>query len=224
MDKQQLQYLHGPRPSCEFVGRKERRRACVRLALGLLQMSGAVFSATLLVQTGITALALIAVATTGALTMVSVLLFGARRSKTSRVTKESNRHFLALAVFGLILAGNSVSCSSKRDLEGDFRQEVAILERKTTPPEAKVLTRSGPVRSDWSVTATWNVETTLSRAEYSKWIASQLEPEFKVVGGNDDTRLALIRHQDADTDLVECRVLPSKDKLLVQIKFSARPD
>lgn len=59
----------------------ERRWAWVRLSLGLAQMFWAVFSVTLLVRTGVTALALTAVALTGVLTTVSVLLFGARRSK-----------------------------------------------------------------------------------------------------------------------------------------------
>jgi hypothetical protein len=57
------------------------RWAVVRLILGFLQMFGAVFSVTVLVRTGVTALALIAVGVTGVLTTVSVLLFGARRSK-----------------------------------------------------------------------------------------------------------------------------------------------
>ncbi len=60
---------------------KKRRWAWVRLALGLLQMAGAASSVTLLVRTGITALALIAVTITGLLTTVSILLFGVRRTK-----------------------------------------------------------------------------------------------------------------------------------------------
>ena len=61
--------------------RNIRQWPVVRLILGFLQMFGAVFSVTLLVRTGVTAIALIAVAVTGVLTTVSVLLFGARRSK-----------------------------------------------------------------------------------------------------------------------------------------------
>ncbi len=69
-------------PSGETTSaRNIRRWAAVRLILGFLQMFGAMFSVTLLVRTGVTALALIAVAVTGVLTTVSILLFGARRSK-----------------------------------------------------------------------------------------------------------------------------------------------
>ena len=81
MDKARPQYLH---ESCrrmpdEVLSRKERRWAWVRLTLGFLQMAGAAFSMTLLVRTG--AFALKAVAITGLLTTVSILLFGAKHSK-----------------------------------------------------------------------------------------------------------------------------------------------
>jgi hypothetical protein len=72
--------LHAP--SSETTSpRNIRRWAVVRLILGLLQMIGAVFSVTLLVRMGVTTPALIAVALTGVLTTVSVLLFGGRHSE-----------------------------------------------------------------------------------------------------------------------------------------------
>ena len=55
--------------------------ASLRLALGFSQMFGAVFSATLLIETGMTPLALLAVTATGVVTIVSILLFGAKHSK-----------------------------------------------------------------------------------------------------------------------------------------------
>lgn len=133
------------------------------------------------------------------------------------------RRSFILATELLLLAAGLFSCSSKRDQNEDFRQEVETLEKKTVPPEAKVLARSGPVRSDWSVTASWEIETTLGRAEYSKWVVSQLQPEFKVVRG-DETQLSLSRHEDNDTHSVECRFSRLNDKLRVRVAFSARPD
>jgi len=123
----------------------------------------------------------------------------------------------------LLLAASVLSCSSKRIPEEDFRQEVETLERKTTPPEAKVLARSGPVRSDWSVTASWEMETTLGRSEYSNWVILQLQPEFKVVRGI-EAQLSLSRREDNDTHSVECKFSPVNDKLHVRVAFSARPD
>lgn len=57
---------------------QERRWAFVRMALGLLQMAGAAFSLTLLFLTGVNTVSLGAVAVTGILTTISILLFGGR--------------------------------------------------------------------------------------------------------------------------------------------------
>lgn len=48
----------------------------LRFLLGMAQMAGAVIAVTLLVEVGVTALSLTAVALTCALTTVSLLLFG----------------------------------------------------------------------------------------------------------------------------------------------------
>jgi len=138
------------------------------------------------------------------------------------VNRHRSRSFI-LATEILLLATGLFSCSSQQNQDEDFRQEVETLERKTTPPEAKVLARSGPVRSDWSVTASWEMETTLGRVEYSKWVVSQLQPEFKVVRG-DEAQLSLSRREDNDTHSVECKFSPVNDKLHVRVAFSARPD
>ena len=63
------------------VTQRERWWAGTRLLLGFAQMFGAVFSVTLLIRSGVTRLALVAVAITGLLTTISMLLFGARHVK-----------------------------------------------------------------------------------------------------------------------------------------------
>ncbi len=98
-----------------------------------------------------------------------------------------------------------------------------MLERKTTPSEADVIAHSGPVRSNWSVTASWEIETKLGKTEYSKWVISQLQPEFKVARA-DETRLTLSKHEDNDIHAVECQFTPMKEKLHVHVAFSAHPD
>lgn len=68
-----------------IVDRKQRLLAYVRLALGLLQMFGAVFAATLLIQIGLTALVLATVIVTGMLTLASLLFFKGSRSSRARL-------------------------------------------------------------------------------------------------------------------------------------------
>ena len=81
---------HSLHAACDRIpvalpSRSERRWSQVRLSLGLAQMFGAVFSATLLIYTGVSVLALASVIVTVVFTTISILLFGARRSKGRRV-------------------------------------------------------------------------------------------------------------------------------------------
>jgi hypothetical protein len=128
-------------------------------------------------------------------------------------------HAFALALLMVLFA---FSCGPK-DINEEVRQEVETLEKKTSPPDATILTRSGPVRGNSVVTAFWDFETTSSNTEYSKWVISQLEPEFKVIK-QDDSQLILSRHEGNDTHSVECQFVPAKQKLRVHVEFSSRPD
>lgn len=69
-----------------------RQWQAVRLILGFLQMGGAVFSATLIVLTGINRLSLASVVSTCVLTSVSVVLFGTRKSHNTRVDESQLVH------------------------------------------------------------------------------------------------------------------------------------
>jgi hypothetical protein len=60
------------------------------------------------------------------------------------------------------------------------------------------------------VTPSWEIQTTLGKAEYSKWVLSQLQPEFKVVRA-DEPQLTLSKDEDNDTHVVECQFTPTKE-------------
>ena len=132
----------------------------------------------------------------------------------------SRLRLLALTLFAVLVAS---SCGPKRSTDEELQHEIAMLESKTIPSDAKVVARSAPVQSDWSVTASWDFETNSGTPEYSKWVISQLVPEYKVVE-NDVTRLTLSKVQDGDTHSVDCRFDSANNKLHVHVVFSARPD
>jgi len=67
---------------------RERRWAIARLVLGFLQIMGAGLSLGLLVELGVSRLSLIAVAITGLLTTLSVLLFGGRKHRPAENQQE----------------------------------------------------------------------------------------------------------------------------------------
>jgi hypothetical protein len=138
------------------------------------------------------------------------------------VSRHHHRSFI-LATELLLLAAGLFSCSSPRDHSDDVRREVEAIERKIVPLDAQVLARTEPVQTNWSVTASWDIETTMGRVEYSKWVTSQFLPEFKVVRA-DESQLIFSKQADGDTHSIECQFTPAKGKLHVHVAFSAQPD
>lgn len=131
--------------------------------------------------------------------------------------------FFTLAIAILLIATGLLSCNSKVNLEEDSRQEIQTLERKIVPPEATIISRSGPVKTNWAVTASWDIETTLGKAEYSKWVASQLQPEFKIARA-DESELVFSKNVDSDVHSLECKLDTANKKLRVHVVFTASPD
>ena len=123
----------------------------------------------------------------------------------------------------LLLAGGLFSCSAQHDRNDDVQREVEAIERKIVPLDAQVLARSGPVQGNLSITATWDIETKMDRGEYSKWVTSQLVPEFKAVRA-DDSELTFSKTTDGDTNSIECKFALTNAKLHILATFSVSPD
>lgn len=123
----------------------------------------------------------------------------------------------------LLLTGGLFACSAQHGRNEDVQREMEAIERKIVPLDAQVLARSGPVQSNWSVTATWDIETKMDRGEYSKWVTSQLVPEFKIVKA-DESQLTFSKHTDGDTHSIECKLALTNAKLHVLAVFSVSPD
>ena len=87
---------------------------------------------------------------------------------------------------------------------------------------AQVLARSGPVQTNWSITASWDVETKMDRAEYSKWVTSQFVPEFKIVRA-DESHLTFSKVDD-DVHSVECKLDLAEGRLHILAVFTASAD
>lgn len=128
-----------------------------------------------------------------------------------------------LATELLLLAAGFFACSSQHDRNEDVRSEMEAIERKIVPLDARVLDRSRPVQSNWSITASWDIETKMDKAEYSKWVTSQLVPKFKIVKA-DESQLTFSKQADSDTDSVECKFSLTNEKLHIHAVFTASPD
>ena len=129
----------------------------------------------------------------------------------------------ALGIASLLLCSCFLSCSSQRNPDEDFRQEIEALCGKSVPSGGEIVSQSGPARSNWSVTARWEIETNMTPGDYSKWVAARLEPEFKLVKA-EESHLIFSKHEHGDTHSIECTFATTKDKLQVSVLFRASPD
>lgn len=127
-----------------------------------------------------------------------------------------------LFAFAFFAVLSVVSCG-KKNIEADLQQEIETLERKTTPPDATIIARSAPVRTDWGVTASWDIETTMGKPDYSDWLKSKLQPEFNIATA-DSSHLVFTRRDDNDIYAVDFQFAPTQDRLHIHVHFSAHPD
>ena len=123
----------------------------------------------------------------------------------------------------VLLAGGLFGCGAQHDRNDDAQREVEAIERKIVPRDAQVLARSGPVQSNLSITATWDIETKMDIGEYSKWVTSQLLPEFKIVRA-DESQLSFSKTTDGDTNSIECKFALTNVKLHILALFKVSPD
>jgi hypothetical protein len=123
----------------------------------------------------------------------------------------------------VLIAVGLISCSSQASRDDQLQQEIDTLERKIVPLDGKVIAHSGLVRNDMRVTASWDIETTTSEADYSKWLVTRLEPEFKSLK-SEESRLTFFKHVDSDILSVECKLAEEKHKLHAHVVFTASPN
>ena len=123
----------------------------------------------------------------------------------------------------LLLAGGLFACRAQHVRNEDVQKEMEAIERKVVPLDAQVLARSGPFQNNWSITASWDIETKMDRAEYSKWVTSQLAPEFQIVRA-DESQLTFSKRVDDDVHSVECKLDLAEGRLHILAVFTASPD
>ena len=133
------------------------------------------------------------------------------------------RWTMRLAIFLLVCTMSLVSCDSQKTSDENIKLRIQALEERTVPAGSVVTSKSDPVKDNWSVKASWGIESDNMRDEYSKWVMSRLCPEFRVVK-HDGARLVLSKYSGGDTETVELEFIHTKEKLRVRIDFSAYPD
>ena len=59
-------------------------------------------------------------------------------------------------------------------------REVQELRNRTIPQNGQLVSTSRPVKNDFGLRATWDIETHSDNQAYFQWLRSQLTPEYHV--------------------------------------------
>ena len=128
--------------------------------------------------------------------------------------------WLTLAAVSLLVA-ILIGCSSHR-ASTEFQGELEYLKMKTVPAGGTLVSESGPTRGSSSLTATWDIEAPMEKAEYLKWVASQLQPDFKI-GSSDKSHLTFFKDVDGDSYSVQCD-LTEQRPLGIHLTLKVQPN
>lgn len=124
---------------------------------------------------------------------------------------------LLVATFALL-----VSCTQSTGSEDYVQRTARVLEHRTIPPGAKVISRTGPHRHDSSAETSWEFETAQDWKDYRRWVGSQLAPDFAVVQ-SEDGKFVLARRDAGDVHTLTIQAI-RKDSLYVHVTLVSRPD
>jgi hypothetical protein len=113
------------------------------------------------------------------------------------------------------------ACGHQADPDAALKGRLAELRRQTTPPTAPIDTSSGPVRSQFSVAASWEFETEWDWKTYSEWVKSELSG-FEIIRRN-DPEIVFARPVGGDTESIAVRRVSNSRPLRVQVTFRMYP-
>lgn len=130
---------------------------------------------------------------------------------------------VALLTSGILIGAVLFGCNSHTHSGDDLQRQMLMLEGNTAPPGSEIVARSGPFRNEWSLTASWEVETKSNRAQYSEWVAARLQPAFALVR-KEESRLVFSKYDNGDAQSLEIEFAPMKEKLHVRVLFRSYPD
>lgn len=123
---------------------------------------------------------------------------------------------------GLLASATLIAwCYQSSDGELDTG-EIADLSKLTRPPGAAYFPGSRPVRRQWSVEASWELETDMDWPSYRKWVREQLDGYDARSDG--ERSLVFRRSIPGDTYMLAIEAVSLGPPLRVQLSFNASPD
>jgi len=128
-----------------------------------------------------------------------------------------------IAVFMLSAWGTLTSCTSDTSPDTHLQEEVDLLQKRTIPPDSRLIDQHLPAIHGWVARADWKFQTNRGADTYNEWLADKLRPDFQIhQGASSSTRFS--KHDQGDVVMLSVATTPSAGMLRVTVKLEIYPD
>ena len=128
-----------------------------------------------------------------------------------------------LAILAFIFALSLVACIRTQKQAPSIEREVQEVRNRTVPKDGRLVATSRPVKNDFDLHATWDIETTSDNRSYFQWLKSQLSPEYHVTAETAST-IRFIIETVGDSYSLEFRRDGTSGRPVIHASFIALAD
>lgn len=128
-----------------------------------------------------------------------------------------------IALFMLLTWGTQTSCTSETSPDTQLQQEVDRMQKRTIPPDSRLIDQHLPAIHGVVARADWEFQTNYAAGTYNEWVANKLRPDFQIHGGaSSPTQFS--RYHQGDVEILSVVTAPSAGMLQVTVKLEIYPD
>ena len=127
------------------------------------------------------------------------------------------------ALFILSAWSTQTSCTSETRPDTHLQQEVDRLQKRTVPPDSRLIDQHLPAIQGWVARADWEFQTNYRADAYNEWLADQLRPDFQIhQDAGSPTQFS--KYDQGDVEILSVATTPSAGMLRVAVQLVVYPD
>ncbi len=130
---------------------------------------------------------------------------------------------LAARVGMLLLIALCMSCSNEQSSSSFIQERVENLKKQTAPSDASVRETAGISQYEHSVSAQWEFETSLTKADYLDWVTRRLQPGYSLESSG-QSGAVFGNYLAADYESIKIETTLAKESLHVKVTYMIVPD
>jgi len=128
-----------------------------------------------------------------------------------------------IAIFILSGCGTLSSCTSETSPKTYLEQEVEHLQKRTIPPDSRLIDQHLPAIHGWVARADWEFQTQYGADKYNEWLADKLRPEFRV-HQSAGSSIRFSEQDRGDVETLSVETTTSAGMPRVTVRFEMFPD